>query len=770
MKLYSFDVFDTLITRSTATPKGIFAIMQRRMEADGFGSEAGEFIKNNFFQLRIGAEQVARNTHCINGIEDVTLEQIYDVLVKESHMTRKSAEHLCELERQTEMDFSVGIPENISKVRQLIRKKEKVILISDMYLDRDTIRRMLVKADDIFADIPLYVSSDEEKKGKWTGNLFRVIQEKEQVPYSEWEHMGDNENSDYRIPRQLGIKCIKYEPERLLQIEETYLKNHESDAEVQLSLGCARAARIEGEKNTAYRLGCSIGGSILYRYVCWLLEDCAERGVRRLYFIARDGYILKELADCLIRQNGYGIETKYIYGSRLAWRIPSGSNLSEDMWDIYKHSYQELIFCSSDLADFFQVPEELVCRYLPSGMKEPDIIWMVDMTDMAVRRLLQCPAFLAEIKVWYDKKKELLVKYLQQEIDTSDDRFAFVDLAGSGLTQECLAKVMGEYYQGEINNYFFRKDTVSEGICQNHVFYPNYVPYFVLLEMTSRAPHGQTIGYREETDGKVVPVMSEVDGRAIIDHQVENFIEGVKKFGVFYDEKRRKGKVNLGIGNILYYLDYIYNSPDKEVLDYFADMPNMLTGREKGMTAYAPKLTDRDIKNIYWYRDKEIPQYFYKGTDINYSLKRCSDRQKKKMERYQKYRSTWYGKMCRKVHAGLACGRNAARVATIYDYAEKNIAIYGAGKKGKLFYEQITGKRKVNGQKYHSNVVVWMDRNYMQYQAQGMDVSSPEDVCSVRFDQIFIAMAKKAVADDVKKMLLEKGIEEYKILWINPIQ
>ena len=50
------------------------------------------YIKSNFFSLRIGAEQVARNTYCRNGIEDVTLEQIYDVLVKEHLITEEQAE------------------------------------------------------------------------------------------------------------------------------------------------------------------------------------------------------------------------------------------------------------------------------------------------------------------------------------------------------------------------------------------------------------------------------------------------------------------------------------------------------------------------------------------------------------------------------------------------------------------------------------------------------------------------------------------------------
>lgn len=158
--MYSFDVFDTLITRITATPKGIFALIQHCLQETQKENAIffSAYIKSNFFSLRIGAEQVARNTYCRNGIEDVTLEQIYDVLVKEHLITEKQAEYLCKVERRVELASVYGISENIEKVKKLLEQGEQVILISDMYLDSETIHAMLEKVDPIFALIPLYVS------------------------------------------------------------------------------------------------------------------------------------------------------------------------------------------------------------------------------------------------------------------------------------------------------------------------------------------------------------------------------------------------------------------------------------------------------------------------------------------------------------------------------------------------------------------------------------------------------------------------------------
>ena len=103
MRLYSFDVFDTLITRNTATPQGIFAVMQQELK-DRIYEDIEEEIRENFYDIRIGAEQVARNTYCKNGIEDISLDKIYGVLVGEKRITLEQANRLAELEEQTELN------------------------------------------------------------------------------------------------------------------------------------------------------------------------------------------------------------------------------------------------------------------------------------------------------------------------------------------------------------------------------------------------------------------------------------------------------------------------------------------------------------------------------------------------------------------------------------------------------------------------------------------------------------------------------------------
>lgn len=61
---------------------------------------------------------------------------------------------------------------------------------------------------------------------------------------------------------------------------------------------------------------------VLLYFVEWVLQQAKEEGKRRLYFLARDGYLMYHMAKQLCREYGITIECRYLYGSRYAWRIP----------------------------------------------------------------------------------------------------------------------------------------------------------------------------------------------------------------------------------------------------------------------------------------------------------------------------------------------------------------------------------------------------------------------------------------------------------------
>ena len=81
-------------------------------------------------------------------------------------------------------------------------------------------------------------------------------------------------------------------------------------------------------------------------------------------------------------------------------------------------------------------------------------------------------------------------------------------------------------------------------------------------------------------------------------------------------------------------------------------------------------------------------------------------------------------------------------------------------------YQQVTGKRKVNGRRYHAEVVLWVDQNAGQCQKEGLPVVGLEQVRRVAYDQLVIAIAKRETAEKVKQTLLTYGVPEEKIVWV----
>lgn len=315
--LYSYDIFDTLITRITYSPVGIFYIMQEKLQKL---HRFSGYFSDNFAAIRTETEKHAKQDSEYVGREDIYLKDIYNAMSDYEELSEEDIDFLVKLEQQTEYNCIVPIDKNISELKEHIKNNDKVILISDMYLNETVIRNILINIDEVFKEIPIYVSCDYSMC-KSTGRLYAYIHEKMHVEYKDWVHIGDNYKSDFIIPKTLGIKC-EY---RQNWIEYNWIKEYKKKCDVksleyQLGFGVARYLCINSERDELKELALSFSGIVLNGYVNWIIQNAVKKGHEELYFIARDGYILQKLADKIIKDNRLAIKTKYIYGSRKVWR------------------------------------------------------------------------------------------------------------------------------------------------------------------------------------------------------------------------------------------------------------------------------------------------------------------------------------------------------------------------------------------------------------------------------------------------------------------
>lgn len=769
--MYSFDVFDTLISRTTATPQGIFALIKGRLSEEKDSNGLNDYVIDNFFELRIHSEELARKAGKFQRVEEVTLQDIYEAMALCGCIDQGQIDYFCRLEENVEIANVTGIRENIQRVKLLLEQGEKVVLISDMYLSAETIRKMLLQADEVLGRLPLYVSSEYGKR-KTTGNLYRLVQKMEQVSYEDWIHVGDNRHQDIEVPYGLGIRVEWAKKSELSDFEQESLKKCGDDSRLQLMVGTAVRAESAGTASEAFHIGCRYAGPVLYSYAEWLVEQAVEKKIERLYFIARDGYLLKQITDIILDKKKIDIATSYIFGSRKAWRMPS---LSEEHYNLYQlilWSHVFRITTLDSLAAVLHVPVEGLYRFLPGIFaKQPEdknisnqeleyIAWKLSTDEKFKEYHLRA----------LQEERELAKEYLLQEVDFTDDKFAFVDVSGGGLTQGCLRELIKDKYQKPIHTFFFKIDRVNlvEGSVTD-TFMPGFLENNLTIEMMCRAPHGQTKGYAWK-DGKVIPVLEETESTTLIEHGFYEYERGIREFSRLMCETSVQSHTGISsIKNVLLYLNHIALEPSEELLEYFASMPSSESGRGTEIIEYAPRLSKEEIEAIFLGRTYEPLEWFYKGTDLNYSIMRATEEEKDLIQKYKQEHNTILGRLYRqKAELEQKALRERYGSAAFYPVRllEEKIVIYGAGKFGRNLYKRLMDY----GQ---HEIVSWVDKNAAVCRQQIKDAFSVEvqDIAALittDYDQVVIAVADKEMAASIQEELRQMGIAAEKMIWLRP--
>ncbi len=575
IELYSFDIFDTLITRRVGTPKGIFALMQEAI---------GDKIKlpKDFYTIRVESEQYARE---VAPSREISFGDIYLKMQTDYSLSNEDISFLKDLEIKTELGNLVGIEENILRVKKLIDEGEKVVLISDMYHSTDTIRMFLSHISPIFDKIKIYVSS-EFRASKWESKLYKVVQAEENINLKKWLHIGDNEISDIKSAKNLRIKTELFKFPQLMPYEEELLSLYPYNAHYQKIVGASRIARLNKINNKEkYDFGASFTAPILYNYINWILEESLQKGFKTLHFIARDGYIPKIVADMIIEKRGLNIKTKYIYGSRLAWRIPCEENYESFIELMMKECFGKLSL--SLLAYRLHVEVEKINQYLK--IKNPDSIFSDEERITLKNQIIRNKELRQVILNTNKEKIELLNDYIKQEFDL-DKNIAFVDINGSGKTQDILTLYVNKLCKSTVHTFYISTSFPDENIAlsKKYTYCTINKPHYHYLELLFRSLGGQTIGY-EKIENKIIPVRETISDDIILNWGFESYLQGIKDFikEILYSTKESINDVNL----CYFYHDFLTIKCDNSIATILGDIPFLTIGNEKNIKKVAPELS-----------------------------------------------------------------------------------------------------------------------------------------------------------------------------------
>lgn len=728
--------------------------MQKKLQnAEEYG-DLPKRLTENFYLIRMQAEKVARNTYVKNGVYDITLPQIYEAISLMEELTVEQIARLLALEVDIELENAVPVWENIGRVKELRERGERVVLISNMYLREADIRKILVSKDVVFQDIPMYISGDIGKT-KGTHTLYHYVREQEKIEFAQWHHCGDNWNLDVEIPRKLGMQAEHFAQQELLAWEKEILAENIENTDVQLLLGVSK--RLKKKIETPYQVGAGYSAEVLVPYVLWVLAESMEKGIEKLLFIARDGYILKVIADIIIQKYQYPIETVYLYGSRKAWRLPSLNKDDFDMDEFFTWNYPGQIYSYERFAEIFGLTMEELREVLPFADDTSKEISQVLVKEI-IKILAENEEQVIELVTTKQKdKRERVIKYLYQELGEAQN-YAFVDLIGSGYTQKCLADLMKEFCSAPVRTFFYRLDSCRNYERNiNYAYFPNRIKLGNVIEILCGAMHGQTCDY-EYCDGCWKPVFGEDEGAALQAYGFENYLEGirdyVKEMVALYPKLPKLSGLDVAES----YFNYMASHKNEVLYDYVADMPYTITGQEKKVSSFAPRLTNKDLRKIFvWYKGKNIKK-MYAGYSLEFSLLRLKERQKKKLAFYKKHSDDALVKWMKKIFFDRKKVCNSR-----YDLIADKIILYGAGKRGQLLYRQLT-----QGRDYHAEIALWVDKNPAAYQDLGVEIHIPDEIMKREYQQVVIAVANPDVAKEIKSELVAKGISPMRILWLNP--
>ena len=169
----------------------------------------------------------------------------------------------------------------------MIEQGETVVLISDMYLPKEFIKKLLCKAEPILGELPLFLSSDYGTQ-KTTKELFFDVYHAVEYRFGKWIHYGDNKNADGKVPASIGIESVNHEipafdfyEKKLTQFIATY-------DSYQIAALFARFRQEEHRMEEVYAY--SYVSLYWVPYVNWAIRHALEKKIDCLYFISRDGY------------------------------------------------------------------------------------------------------------------------------------------------------------------------------------------------------------------------------------------------------------------------------------------------------------------------------------------------------------------------------------------------------------------------------------------------------------------------------------------------
>lgn len=442
----SFDIFDTLLTRPFAEPSDIFNYMESEVRE--------KFSLDEFPQLRMKARGLVKDVDS----EEINLDLRYQALAKNHpDLNEEEALKLEQLELKYEKRYLNLRKFNYELYSYALKKKKKVVITSDTFYSREFIVDVL--SDNGINDYDELFLSSEQKFLKHTGNLFPIVMKKMNVRPEKMLHIGDNKHADIAMAKKHGISTlyiprtmddfktksllldhIKYSNNVFNSISKGLIVQELSDAPWDFDT----PSFINGN---AYNFGFGIVGSIFTSFVKSLIEKSIEDGIEILFFMSRDGEIIKKVYDLYAPLYDNAPKSEYVYASRRSLNVCSIFETEDAMRIMDKK------FSPCTVKNIFKnrfgvsVPDDLI-KEAGFDHQHSRLDYFKDM-DKA-KKLIELASDIILTRASHERGL-LLEHYKTHGLEKNDKLLGIVDIGHEGSLQKAINSLLDI----KINGYYF---------------------------------------------------------------------------------------------------------------------------------------------------------------------------------------------------------------------------------------------------------------------------------------------------------------------------
>ena len=340
----------------------------------------------------------------------------------------------------------------------------------------------------------------------------------------------------------------------------------------------------------------------------WLVKKARKDGVKRLYFLARDGYLMYQSAKFFCEKMKIEIDCRYLSCSRYSLRIPLfHMDTDEALEYICRSGIEVSIETIMNRTGLIAEKKEEIIRSLAMKL---DLKAEISYAQLAVikRELKGNDTFIRYMCEQSKIASPNLQGYLIQEgLLENDIEMAVVDSGWTGSMQKNLNQVLSSMGKTKgLTGYYWGLYELPTGVdradYQCYYFEPERhfkeKVYFsnCLFEVVFSASHGMTLGYLKEENWYRAEYMSISDERKIFAEQIEKnlkkYLKSLSESGVdFRTVEFEKERVI-----IRKLLRLFMGKPTKEEAEYFgsrAFSDDVLDNEDKQL---ATLLNERELK------------------------------------------------------------------------------------------------------------------------------------------------------------------------------